>query len=533
MGYVLKSCILFWLVQAFCGLLASSAQAEIPRFEATSCSGVPDISDVLPRLRCGVVQVPRDYAHPEGSTFALAVVVIASAQQPAKTDPVVYISGGPGAPLTKYAGFQARHPYAADRDMILIDQRGMGRSEPLLCPSMQSDLVKAMFAVVTQPTASALAADRAAHAACHDAIVSRGINPDDFGTAVTVEDFEWVRRALGVTRWNVIGESYGTTVAMTLLASHPQAIRSVVLDSLNPPDSYFGMPWSARVMKAREAFFSACQLNRNCSASYPNLSALYHEVLERLKQHEYVVTLPSSLGLSSDRIALTPSLFEELVGRLIYYPPTYADLPRLIRATGDGDIKLAGEALATLLKNAISNGNEGAFVAVECRDRPRWREEVNAGVSPLDLALLPPGICNNWSELGPEPKVPYDVTVPILALAGEFDPNITPEASRRVADRLGPNAQWILFAGIGHSVRHFSACAQTLVAKFIDSPGKSRATCKGHGASQAQQKAVEGTASYSQATACIEGKIACAVRRKLQCKDSGEAKAKTHSLIRR
>ena len=466
-------CTLFWLVAVSCCLRISSPQAaEAPRFEPTSCSDVPDISDVLPHLRCGVVHVPRDYAHPDGPSFALAVVIIASAQQPAKTDPVVYISGGPGAPLTEYAGFQARHPYAADRDIVLIDQRGMGRSEPSLCPAMQSDLVKAMLAVVAQPTTAALAADRAAHAACHDAIAAGGINPDDFGTAVTVKDFEWVRRALGITRWNVIGESYGTTVAMTLLASYPQAIRSAVLDSLNPPDSYFGMPWSARVMRAREAFFAACQLNQDCAASYPNLSGLYHEVVERLEQNQAFVTLPPPLNLSSDKIALTPSLFEELVGRLVYYPYTYAGLPHLIEATHNGDMKPVGEALATLLAGAISHGNEGAFVAVECRDRPRWREMAKVDASPLDLALLPPGICTSWSALGPEPLVPRDVSVPTLILAGQFDPNITPEASQRVAVQLGRNARWIQVAGIGHSVRHFSPCAQTLVAEFIGAPNR-------------------------------------------------------------
>ena len=241
------------------------AVAEVtPSFEPTSCGDLPDIGDVLSRLRCGVVRVPRDHAHPDGPTFALAVVVVASDQQPALPDPVVYISGGPGAPLTIYAGFQARHPYAADRDLVLVDQRGMGRSEPRLCPDLQARLVTAMLAVVAEPTPSALAADRAVHAACHDELVGNGIDPDSFGTAATVEDYEWVRRALGVARWNVVGESYGTTVAMTLLARHPDSIRSAVLDSLNPPDDFFGMPWSMRVAQAREAFLATCRAGADC-----------------------------------------------------------------------------------------------------------------------------------------------------------------------------------------------------------------------------------------------------------------------------
>ena len=446
------------------------AIAEVtPSFAPTSCGDLPDIGDVLSRLRCGVVRVPRDHAHPDGPTFALAVVVAASDQQPALPDPVVYISGGPGAPLTIYAGFQARHPYAANRDLVLVDQRGMGRSEPRLCPDLQGRLVTAMLAVVAAPTPAALAADRAVHAACRDELVGNGIDPDSFGTAATVEDYEWVRRALGVARWNVVGESYGTTVAMTLLARHPDSIRSAVLDSLNPPDAFFGMPWSMRVAQAREAFLAACHVGADCGETY-------RQAVARLEQDAPFVKLPPDLRVPGNRVRLTPSLFEEVVGRLVYYPPTHAELPRLITATRDGDLRLVGSALAALLQGAERNGNEGAFVAVECRDRPRWREPAVPDASPLDLGLLPPGVCASWSAPGPEPEVPHDTAVPTLVLAGQFDPNITPEQSRRVADRIGPKARWILLAGIGHSVRHFSTCAQTLVAAFIAQPGQRQDT---------------------------------------------------------
>ena len=78
--------------------------------------------------------------------------------------------------------------------------------------------------------------------------------------------------------------------------------------------------------------------------------------------------------------------------------------------------------------------------------------------------------------------MPHDTAVPTLVLAGQFDPNITPEQSRRVADRIGPRARWVLFAGIGHSVRHFSVCAQRLVAAFIAKPDQREdAACAGVG----------------------------------------------------
>lgn len=337
-----------------------------------------------------------------------------------------------------------------------------------------------MLAVVAEPTPATLAADRSAHATCHDELLAHGIDPDSFGTAASVEDFEWVRRALGVDRWNVVGESYGTTVAMTLLARHPQGIRSAVLDSLNPPDVFFGMPWSARVAAARDALFARCEAEPACATSYPDLTGLYRQATARLGQDAPLIPLPPDLHMAGDHVRLTPSLLEAVVGRLVYYPPSYAGLPRLVAATRDGDLQPVGAALASLLAEAEQTGNEDAFVAVECRDRPRWREPARPDASPLDLGLLPPGVCPAWSAPGPEPEVPRDTAVPTLVLAGEFDPNIGPAQSRRVAERIGPNAHWVLFAGIGHSVRHFSPCAQALVAAFIEQPDQQPdAACAG------------------------------------------------------
>ena len=77
-------------------------------------------------------------------------MVIGSQSQPSRPDPVIYISGGPGSPLTIYADPQARKPYAPGRDLILVDQRGTGRSEPSLCPALEP-----MFAQVPMQPPSA------------------------------------------------------------------------------------------------------------------------------------------------------------------------------------------------------------------------------------------------------------------------------------------------------------------------------------------------------------------------------------------
>jgi pimeloyl-ACP methyl ester carboxylesterase len=458
------------------GLQSPSAAQTVlapPAFTEAPC----DLSNVsrndLARLRCGTVNVPRDYRHPSAGQFTLAVVVIRSERQPALAEPLLYISGGPGGPLTIYAGYQAAHPYAWGRDLILVDQRGMGRSEPRLCPDLRDAMVDAIAATATGPEAEMQAKRRAVFAACRRQAVAQGINLQDFGTPVTVEDFSRVRQALGVKRWNVFGVSYGTTVAMTLMARYPDTVRAAVLDSVNPPDPLLP-PWSANVADAREAFFEACNRDKACAAMFPDLAGTYRETLVRLRQTPLSVRFPPGMHQPSNHGPLTASLFELVVGHLVYYANFYPGLPRIIASVHDGETALFEASLASLL-GAARDRNTGsdfaANAAVDCRDRPRFHDRLAAGANVFERTSLY-GICDVWSELGPSPVVPLNTTVPTLVLAGQFDPNARPAASRHFADLIGRQAQWVEFPLIGHSARAFSPCASRIVAEFVDHPAE-------------------------------------------------------------
>jgi pimeloyl-ACP methyl ester carboxylesterase len=452
-----------------------------PVFEETACD-LPGISpEIRPRLRCGTVSVPRSYDNPGADRFfKLAVVVIRSAQQPAFPEPVVYVSGGPGGPLTIYAEHQARTPYAAVCDLILVDQRGTGRSEPNLCPDFDGAFVETAFAIATEATDDALAKRRAVYMACRAQAIGRGFDLKDFGTRVTVADFERVRQALGVERWNIYGESYGTTVAMTLVALHPDTVRSVVLDTIYPPDP---RPMhSANVADALHAVFRYCAGDQACADAYPDLATTYRETVSGLARAPLVVAMPPELHLPNDRMNLTSTLFETLISRLIYYPTAYPGLPRLIAIVHERDGQGLGKFLASAYADAAAEVNRSTNLAVECRDRPHYRDPLPRGASVLDR-LQPYGLCNDWSEIGPVPLLPIGSTVPTLVLAGEFDPVTRPSLSQHVAALIGVNAHWVEFPRIGHNVRAFSPCGSKIAADFIANPAQlPDASCAGRAA---------------------------------------------------
>ena len=464
-----------WLGAAVAFIAASAplgrsfAQVDLsePTLVDTPCS-LPNVTpETLPHLRCGTVSVFRDYDNPGGGRFDLAVVVVKSPQQPALPDPVVYINGGPGSPLTVFVDHQARTPYAPNRDLILVDQRGTGRSEPALCPDLDRAFLDAAIAVATDPSDDAFAKRRTVYAACRAEALARGFDLKDFGSSVTVADFERVQRALGIDRWNVYGESYGTTIAMTLLALHPDTVRSAVLDSIYPPDP---RPMqSASVADALDAFFRYCSGDQACAAAYPDLAATYQETVLALARAPLIVTVPPEMHIADDRVSLTSTLFEALVSRLIYYPSAYPSLPRLIATVHDRDSRGPGTVLASARAAMASEVNFATNLAVECRDRPHYRDPLPAGASVLDR-LQPYGFCDDWSKIGPAPLVPIGTAVPTLVLAGEFDPVTRPSMSQNVAALIGPHARWVEFPHIGHNVRAFSPCGAKIAAEFIDNP---------------------------------------------------------------
>jgi len=357
--------ILFGSIMACAGALANDN--NLPTFEQTGCD-LPRVgADVEARLSCGAVRVPRDHGSPEAGTFRLSVVVIRSATQPPHNDPVIYISGGPGNPLTIYAGPSGTQAVCADRDLILVDQRGTGRSEPFLCPDHARALPDTNFMIAADGNPDRQVQRHAAFMACRDEARAREIDLRDFGTRTTAEDLDGVRRALRIARWNVYGESYGTTVAMTLAALHPETVRSLVLDSIYPPDP---VPyWSEIVSDTRNAFFALCAGDRACNANYPDLAETYRQTPAGSSSHPLMIPAPPPLRHLGDQFRVTASGFELLIFQLLYFPTSYPTLPRIIRSIHDGRVRGLTPLLGSLYERPSSE-MAATHAAVECRDRP-------------------------------------------------------------------------------------------------------------------------------------------------------------------
>jgi pimeloyl-ACP methyl ester carboxylesterase len=109
--------------------------------------------------------------------------------------------------------------------------------------------------------------------ACHDRLVNEGIDLAAYNTTENAADFADLRTALGIRQWNVYGTSGGTGIALISMREHPQGIRSVILDSVIPPDiASLSTTWGS-LQEAFTNIFAACEQQPACAQRYPGLSA--------------------------------------------------------------------------------------------------------------------------------------------------------------------------------------------------------------------------------------------------------------------
>lgn len=427
-------------------------------------------------VRCGFVNVPQIYGDETAGEFNLAVAIVRSRSQPARSDAMLFLAGGPGATMMAIGiriGTQPGAGITAERDLVIIDPRGAGLSEPATCeryPEYAAQLFPADLS-----TEQLLARIRDLDLACLEEARDAGIAPESFGTQPMVEDIERVRRALGVGQWNAAGFSYGTVTGMALAASYPETLRSLVLNSvvlLGDSAHYY---IDDTFQRALQSLAAECDRSPGCAASYSDVEARFERALARLDRAPLRVPMPPSAGVTNDVYVMNRGDFEFSIFTQMYGPePTTL---AMIKAVEEGDV----ETLATLLGRRNASAQLATpmarftGIAVACRDDPRGESKSTTRPAPGQPSrgfhqLITTEICDAWAPPGPTPAVPQDVQVPTLILAGSLDPITPPDQGRIAQGIMGDQARFVEIPSIGH-IPVLSPCAGSIVGRFVNDPG--------------------------------------------------------------
>ena len=212
-----------FLASVLAGALAAGALAvaAVPAQAALAFAPCPD----TPTFDCAAVPVPLDRSAPVPGTISLSVERL-QAGPTQSASAVLALAGGPGQAANPLATQLAKAiaPALSDRDLIVYDQRGTGRSDPLSCKAL--DYSRAL----AQATAGTVG--RFFEECAQQIGPARG----GFTTQESVQDIEALRQALGYEKLVLYGTSYGTKVALEYAELYPQHVEALVLDSVVTPE---------------------------------------------------------------------------------------------------------------------------------------------------------------------------------------------------------------------------------------------------------------------------------------------------------
>ncbi len=416
--------------------------------------------------QCATLPVAEDPDRPDGRKVALNIAWLPATKEGAAVDdPVFFLAGGPGqsAVETWPAIDTAFREVRKSHHVILVDQRGTGKSNPLSCKDKDGrnaygdgeDAGEAAMVAFARACAASLQAD-----------------PRFYTTTDAVRDLETVRKALGAATINVVGASYGTRVAQQYAMRHPASTRSVVIDGVVPNELALGNEHARNLDDALALQFERCQATPACREKFgEDLRGQLRTLMQRLAAE--TVETDYRHPLTGERLhgRVTPGAVAGITRMYAYYPQGAALLPLVLNEASQGryaPLMSLAKLLETQLGDQFMHGMQLSVICAEDADllqaQPGDADTVLGSVMGEALKAQ----CGVW----PAGKRPADFhaawtsAIPTLLLSGELDPVTPPRYGEQVARTLS-NGRHLVLKGQGHGT--FAAgCMPKLLGRFLE-----------------------------------------------------------------
>jgi pimeloyl-ACP methyl ester carboxylesterase len=452
-------CVIGSDIVRFAGVAAlvacmACSEAAGPTGAAPSSCRVPGIGGLV---RCETVEVPEDPAAP-ARTIGLRVVVIPAREAPA-SDAVVLLAGGPGQAASEvFAPLVAQlRSVGRRRDLVLVDQRGTGGSNPLQCPKGEEDLSAELSIDI----------DAERLIACATAL---DVDPSLYGTAAAVADLDAVREALGYEAFDLVGGSYGTRVALEYLRAHPTRVRAAVLDGVVPLGMKLPLSFARDGQDALDAMASDCVADEGCAAAFGDPAAIFAEVLDAAPLHTMIAHPRTGVATS---VQLERETIAAATRAMLYSADLTALLPLALHRAREGDLApLVGQLLA-VSDGMSSSSYEGMYLSVICAEDVRLieDEEIDSAVAGTVFGRGMVDVlrrsCAVWPTTRPVevPSSPIAADAPVLVLSGQLDPATGPRWGERVTQEL--RAEHVVVPGAAHGTLGHR-CIAPVVEAFLE-----------------------------------------------------------------
>jgi pimeloyl-ACP methyl ester carboxylesterase len=415
---------------------------------------------------CGTLRVFENRDTKQGRQIDLNIVVLPALRADAQPDPLFFLAGGPGQGAAKLARVvrEMFRRVQNDRDLVLVDQRGTGKSNPLNCDPDEEDDALQSAMETTEQTLDRLKTCLAKY----DADLTQ------YTTPIAMDDLDDVRAFLGYDKINLYGGSYGTRAGLVYMRRHGDHVRTAILDGVAPTFMRLPLFFPRDSQRAFDLLVKDCESDPGCSKAYPNLGERMRALMARLeKDPPTVKVIHPRTGRPAD-LTIDARMLAGVVVFTLYLPTASALVPAIIAAAERNDFQ-SMLALATL-GDGGGDGNMsiGMQLSVLCaEDAPRNTAEELAKEAQSTLfgkyvMKIQTDACAFWPRGTVEPSFyePVKSDITDLVLSCEIYPVTPPTWGQQVADDL-PNSKHIIIPGTGHTAGG-TGCGQRIMREFIE-----------------------------------------------------------------
>jgi pimeloyl-ACP methyl ester carboxylesterase len=434
-------------------------------------------------VQCARLQVPLDYAAPDGPTASVAVLRQKATGQ--RIGSLLFNPGGPGASglgMVASLGPQlVDSPLGQRFDLIGFDPRGVGASTPAIDCLTDAEWVAERADLDVDPSPAGVAqteaenrqyAGRCAQRSGGDGVLA------NIGTRDAARDMDVLRAALGDPKLTFLGYSYGTFLGTLYAEQFPRNVRAMVLDGAVDPTQSAGdrnVDQYAGFQKAFDAYATDCAKNRGCPLSGdPARATADYQALVRPLITKPLAVENRTLSYNDAIVGTIYALYLEDM-----WPALTAALDELRR--GDGRVLLS---LADLYDERGADGHydntQEAFTAILCQDQERTSDRAvvadtnrraNAEAPFADPGLGPVGaldVCAFW-PVSPTTRAHTPQVAgltPTLVVSTTGDPATPYQAGVNLARQLG--GRLLTFEGTQHTAAlHGDRCVDDAVTAYL------------------------------------------------------------------
>ncbi|WP_414115059.1 alpha/beta hydrolase [Corallococcus macrosporus] len=411
------------------------------------------------QAQCGTYEVFEDRAARAGRKLPLRVVVVPALAAQPQPDPLVLLAGGPGQAASRATQvLMAVERIRRKRDIVLVDQRGTGDSNPLDCkPDSPDDKLSAQL-----DEGKAVEELRK----CREGWAA---DVRHYTTPNAMDDLDEVREALGYEKLNLWGVSYGTRAALVYMRRHPERVRTAILDGVAPMGLYLPLYAPRDAQQALDRLLANCESDAACAKAYPDLRARTEALLTSLEAAPARAKVAHPRTGVVEEVAFSRRTFMSQLFAQLYNPEMSSLVPLMLDRATQGDWAPFVALSVGLTENLGRTVSQGLYFAVVCAEDAPFFDEA-AVVREAQGTWFGPAmgrevlsICSEWPKaaLPPGYREPVTSSVPTLLLSGELDP-VTPPAWAEEAKRTLSNSLHVVVPGTGHNTVG-ADCARTLM----------------------------------------------------------------------